>query len=77
MNAKNMMATILIALGLVIIAFSGISFTTARQTIQMFGLHVEKRDRHFIPPAVGAITIMGGIFLRLIKNKTLRIDEQF
>jgi hypothetical protein len=77
MNAKNIMAVILIALGLVMIASSGISFTTAQQTIQKFGLHVEKRDHHFIPSAVGAISVMGGIFLRLIKNRTLRSDEQF
>lgn len=77
MNAKNMLAAFLIALGLVIFTSSGISFTTARQSIMMFGLQVEKKDHHHVPPAVGLITIMGGMVLRLIKLKQFekRVDS--
>ena len=43
----------------------------------MFGLQVEKKDHHHVPPAVGLITIMGGMVLRLIKLKQFekRVDS--
>jgi len=69
MNQKNIIAAILITLGCVVLAFSGISFTTPGDTIQFLGLHVETTHTHFIPPIVGAIALACGIVLLMVKPR--------
>jgi hypothetical protein len=70
MNAKTIFAGILITVGIVILAYSGISFTTPGETIRFLGLEIETRDRHFIPPVVGALSLVGGIVLLLLKPRS-------
>ena len=72
MNQKNIIAAILITLGCVVVAFSGISFTTPGDTIQFLGLRVETTNTHFIPPIVGAIALACGIVLLLVKPKLIQ-----
>lgn len=69
MNAKTILAGILITFGIVILAYSGISFTTPGETIQFLGLRLETTDNHFIPPVVGAFALVGGIVLLLLKPR--------
>jgi len=69
MNTKNIVAVILIALGIVVLAYSGISFSTPGKPIEFLGLHIATTDNHFIPPAVGALALVGGIVLLLIKPR--------
>ena len=71
MNPKTIIAVILITLGCVVLAFSGISFTTPGETIQFLGLRVETTNTHFIPPVVGALALVGGIVLLLVKPKSV------
>jgi hypothetical protein len=71
MNIKNIVAVILITLGIVVLALSGITFTTPGETIQLLGLHVETTNSHFIPPMAGALALVGGIVLLLIKSRQL------
>ena len=54
MTLKNIIAAILITLGFVVLAYSGISFTTPGETVQFLGLRIETTHTHFIPPIVGA-----------------------
>jgi hypothetical protein len=69
MNVKIIVAAILITVGIVVLAYSGISFTTPGETIQFLGFHIETVERHFIPPVVGALALVGGIVLLLIKPR--------
>ena len=69
MNAKTIVAVILVALGLVVLAYSGINFTTPGKPIDFLGVHVETTVNHFIPPFVGVIALAGGILLLLTKPK--------
>ena len=69
MNSKTMVAVILITLGLVVLAYSGLSFRTPGQPIDFLGLHIETTVSHFIPPVVGAIALVGGILLLLVNPK--------
>ncbi len=71
MNIKNVIAVTLVTLGIVVIALSGITFTTPGESIQLLGLHVETTDSHFIPPFAGALALIGGIILLLIKSRQL------
>ena len=59
----------LIALGIVVLAYSGISFRTPGNPINIGPVHVETTHSHFIPPVVGALALAGGIVLLLVGNK--------
>jgi hypothetical protein len=71
MNVKTIIAALLITVGIVILAYSGITFTTPGETIQFFGLRVETTNSHFIPPVVGALALVGGIVLLLVKPRSV------
>jgi hypothetical protein len=66
MNKKTI-GLILIVLGLVVIAYSGITFHTPGKPIDFLGMHIETTVSHFISPAVGAIALVGGIVLLVLK----------
>ena len=66
MNTK-IIAVILVVLGLVVLAYSGITFHTPGKPVDFLGMHFETTVSHFISPAVGAIALVGGIILLVIK----------
>ncbi len=68
MNTK-ILAVLLIALGVVVLAYSGVNFTTPGRSIDFLGLHFETTVNHFIPPAVGAAALGGGIILYVFRSK--------
>ncbi len=69
MSTKTIIAVALVTLGIVVLAYSGISFTTPGKPIEFLGLHVATTDNHFIPPVVGALALVGGIMLLLVKSR--------
>lgn len=71
MNMKTIIAVILVVLGIVVLAYSGLSFTTPGKPIEFLGIHIDTTDNHFIPPAVGALMLVGGIVLLLVKPKSV------
>jgi hypothetical protein len=71
MNAKTAVAVILIAVGIVVLAYSGISFTTPGKPIEFLGLSIATTDRHFIPPVVGALALVGGIVLLAVRPRSV------
>jgi hypothetical protein len=69
MNTKTIVAVILIALGIVVLAYSGITFKTPGKPVEFLGMHIATTDSHFIPPVVGALALVGGIVLLLVNPK--------
>jgi hypothetical protein len=69
MNTKTIVAVILIALGIVVLAYSGITFTTPGKPVEFLGMHIATTDSHFIPPVVGALALVGGIVLLVVNPK--------
>jgi hypothetical protein len=69
MNTKTIIAVVLVALGIVVLAYSGITFKTPGKPIEFLGLHIATTDRHFVPPIVGALALVGGIVLLVVKPK--------
>ena len=69
MNTKTIIAAMLVALGVVVLAYSGLSFTTPGQPVNFLGMHIETTESHFIPPVVGALALVGGIVLLLVNPK--------
>ena len=71
MNPRTIVAVILITLGVVVIACSGITFSTRGKPVDLPGLHIQTTRQHFIPPVVGAVALAVGIGLLLVKSKNV------
>jgi hypothetical protein len=71
MNTKIIFSVLLITLGLVVLAYSGLSFSTPGEPINFLGMHIATTDSHFIPPVGGALMLVAGITLLLIKPKSV------
>jgi len=69
MNTKTVIAVILVTLGIVVLAYSGITFKTPGKPVEFLGMHFETTVSHFISPAVGALALVGGIVLLLVNPK--------
>ena len=69
MNTKSIVAVLLSTLGIVVLAYSGITFTTPGQPVDFLGLHLETTHSHFIPPVAGALALVGGIVLLVAKPR--------
>jgi hypothetical protein len=69
MNTKTIVAVILVTLGIVVLAYSGITFKTPCKPVEFLGLHIQTTDSHFIPPVVGALALVGGIVLLVVKPR--------
>ena len=66
----NIIAVNLVALGVVVLACSGIFFTTPGQPVNFPGIRFETTERwHFIPPVAGALALVGGITLLIVNPK--------
>jgi hypothetical protein len=66
MNKKTI-GLILIVAGLVVLAYSGITFKTPGKPIDFLGMHIETTVTPFISPTVGVIALIGGMVLLVLK----------
>jgi hypothetical protein len=69
MNTKTIIAVLLVTLGIVVLAYSGVTFNTPGKPIDFLGMHIETTHSHFVPPVVGAIALVGGIVLLVVKPR--------
>ena len=68
MNSKTI-AVVLIALGIVVLAYSGITYRTRGEPVNFLGMHIETTRSHFIPPVAGALALVGGVALLLVNPR--------
>ncbi len=71
MNSKTLVAVILVTFGLVVLAYSGLAFTTPGKPVDFLGLHVATTVNHFIPPVAGALAFVGGLMLWIVKPREI------
>jgi hypothetical protein len=69
MNTKTIIAIFLVTLGIVVLAYSGLTFSTPGKPVDFLGMHIETTHSHFIPPVAGAFALVGGILLLVIKPR--------
>jgi hypothetical protein len=69
MISKTSLAVTLVVLGIMVLAYSGITFTTPGKPVEFLGMHFETTVSHFIPPAAGALALVGGLILLLVKPR--------
>ena len=66
---KTILSAILITLGIVVLAYSGLSFSTPGKPVDFLGMHIATTENLFISPVVGALMLVGGIVLLVVKPK--------
>ena len=73
MNTRTIVAVILVILGIVMLGYSGIAFTTPGHPVDFRGLRILQTTPHlFIPQVVAALALIGGgIVLLVMKPKSL------
>ena len=71
MKPKIIIAIILIALGIVALAYQGISYTTQEKVVDLGPIQMtaEKTKTIPLPPILGAIALVGGIVLLVLGNR--------
>ncbi len=69
MRPKTIIAGILIVVGIVVLAYSGITYKTRGKPVDIGPLHVETTKSHFIPPVAGAVALVGGIMLLVLDTR--------
>lgn len=65
MRAATVIGIILIILGVVALAYQGISYTTEEEVGELGGIEItaENRETFPLPPILGIIALVGGILL--------------
>ncbi len=72
MKPTGILGIILIAIGIIALAYGGFtSFTTKENVAKLGPLEINKQDEHRVPvgPIVGGVCLAGGIVLLLAGNK--------
>jgi hypothetical protein len=71
MGVKTIIAIILIAVGIVALAYQGISYTTREKVVDLGPIHMtaDKTRSIPLPPIVGAIALVGGIVILVTGKK--------
>ena len=65
----NLIAVNLVALGVVVLAFSGTYFSTPGQPVNFPGMHLETTASHLISVVVGALMIVSGMASLIVNTK--------
>jgi hypothetical protein len=71
MKPKIMIAVILIALGIAVFAYQGITYTTREKVVDIGPIQVTSEKTKTLPlsPIIGAIALVGGIVLLVMGTR--------
>ena len=68
MRAITLIGIVLIVLGVVVLAYQGITYTTREKVLEVGPVEVRKETQKTIPlpPLIGGVALAGGIILVLV-----------
>lgn len=71
MKTDTLIAIALIAIGIVALAYQGITYTTREKVIDLGSIQVTTEEKKTLPlpPIVGAVALVGGIVLLVMGKK--------
>lgn len=63
MNGRTILGIALVVIGLVALAYQGITYTTHKKIVDIGPIQATKEEHHiiFLPPILGALALVGGI----------------
>jgi hypothetical protein len=70
MSGRSILGIILVAIGILALAYQGISYTTQKKVIDIGPIQATKEEHHTfpLPPVVGVICLIGGVVV-LVTDK--------
>ena len=71
MRPTAMIAVVLIVIGVIALAYGGLSFTTKEKVAEVGPLKLEKDKTHSVslPPILGVVALVGGIALLVVSRR--------
>jgi uncharacterized membrane protein YidH (DUF202 family) len=71
MKPTAVVAVILIIIGVIALAYGGLSFTTKEKVAEVGPLKVEKDKTHSVPlpPILGVLALVGGVVLLVVSRR--------
>ena len=68
-------AIVLIAIGIIMIAYTGFNFVTSETIVDIGPLEINKDKNHFVQwsPVIGVLLLVGGVVVFALNNKKVRI----
>ena len=71
MRSRALAGIILIVLGVIALAYQGITYTTHKKVLDIGPVQAEKKETHTIPlpPVVGGAALIGGISLLVMGSR--------
>ena len=71
MKSNSLLGIILIVIGIIALAYQGITYTTMEKVVDIGPIQVtaDKTKTFPLPPIVGGIALVGGILLLVMGNK--------
>ncbi|MDY0343606.1 MAG: hypothetical protein RBR28_08535 [Lentimicrobium sp.] len=69
---KKTLGIVLIAIGIVMMAYTGFNYVTKEKVVDIGPLEINKEKTHTVqwPPVVGIVLIVGGIVVFVLDRKT-------
>jgi hypothetical protein len=71
MKPQVIIATLLIIIGVIALAYQGFSYTTTEKAVDLGPIQVTAEKKHTVPlpPVLGGIALVGGILLLVTSKK--------
>jgi len=71
MGGRTLLAVILIAIGVIALAYQGITYTTHKRVLDLGPIEATKEEHHTVPlpPVLGVLALIGGVVV-LISGRT-------
>jgi drug/metabolite transporter (DMT)-like permease len=69
----KVLGTILIVVGLIMIAYTGFNYITTEKVVDLGPIQVDVKKNNFVKlsPVIGIVLLIGGVFFLLRSKKTL------
>ncbi|MGH9741757.1 MAG: DUF3185 domain-containing protein [Candidatus Acidiferrum sp.] len=63
MGGKTVVGIVLIVIGIIALAYQGLTYTTHKKVLDVGPIHATKEEHHTIPlpPILGALALIGGV----------------
>ena len=65
MKPTTLIGIVLVVIGIIALAYQGITYTTQKKVLDIGPIHATKEEHHTIPlpPIIGAIALVGGAII--------------